>query len=89
MPWLLLKIALAVGAMLLLYWIGANLIRGFGTVRDDEEAGEVHPVDLRFECVVCGTQVTMTAAPDAEPVAPRHCMEEMHLVAPFDDNGAN
>jgi hypothetical protein len=34
---------------------------------------------------VCGTEVRMTMANDEVPDAPRHCMEEMDLVAPIDD----
>ena len=86
MPWLVLKIVIALVAMLLLYWIGAALVRGFGAEPPEEGEDEVHPVDLRFECLVCGAQVTMTAAPGDEPVAPRHCMEEMRLVPPISDD---
>lgn len=86
MVWLAFKILMAIGATLLIYWIGATVIRGFGTARGDDEQGEMHPVDLRFECVVCGARVTMTAAPDDEPVPPRHCMEEMRLVADHSSN---
>jgi hypothetical protein len=39
-------------------------------------------VSLRFECQVCGTTVKMTSAPDEEPTPPRHCLEDMVLVAP-------
>ena len=85
MPWLVLKIVIAAAAMLLLYWIGAALVRGFGQTLPDEGGEEVRPVNLRFECSVCGAQVTMTAAPGDEPVAPRHCMEEMRLVPPIAD----
>ena len=38
-------------------------------------------VDYRYRCTVCGTEVTMTAAPEDEiPNAPRHCREDMNLV---------
>ena len=33
------------------------------------------------DCSVCGTEVTMTSAPEDEiPNAPRHCREDMNLV---------
>lgn len=86
MEWTILKIAIAVVAVVVVYWIGAVIIRGFGvTPGADGEVGAVQPVDLDFECVVCGALVTMTAAPDAEPAPPRHCMEEMRLVPPVSD----
>jgi hypothetical protein len=38
-------------------------------------------VNYRYRCTVCGTEVTMTSAPDGEaPDAPRHCREDMSLV---------
>lgn len=83
MAWLILKILVAVAATLVIYWVGAGIIRSFATSpRPSDEAASLAPVDVRFECSVCGSQVTMTAAPDGEvPAAPRHCMEEMQLVA--------
>jgi len=81
MFWLTLKLILALGAVLTLYWMGSSVVRMFVSVPPPEEQPEVHAVDLRFECIVCGSLVTMTAAPDAEPQAPRHCMEEMRLIA--------
>jgi hypothetical protein len=33
---------------------------------------------------VCGTEVRMTAADTEDPAPPRHCMEDMELVAPID-----
>ncbi|MBI2169859.1 MAG: hypothetical protein HYU28_10250 [Actinobacteria bacterium] len=87
MLWTLLKIGFAVGVTVILYYVGATIVRGFalpprGDGEGDDE-GQVHPVDLRFECVVCGALVTMTASPHDDPAPPRHCMEEMHLVADF------
>ncbi len=44
--------------------------------------GEMRRVNLRFRCIVCGTEVKMVSAPDELPPPPRHCVEEMELVAP-------
>lgn len=44
--------------------------------------GELRKVNLRFRCSVCGTELRMTAAPDEDPEPPRHCLEDMQLVAP-------
>ena len=41
-------------------------------------------VNLRYRCSVCGAEVRMTAAPEQEPEAPRHCMEDMDFVAPVE-----
>ena len=42
--------------------------------------GEMRRVDLRYRCSVCGTEMKVTLAPEAEPDPPRHCMEEMALI---------
>lgn len=44
--------------------------------------GEMRRVNLRYRCPSCGVELRMTAAPDEDPEPPRHCMEEMQLVAP-------
>ena len=41
---------------------------------------DIQPVDLQFRCIVCGAEVTMTAAQGEDPEAPRHCREDMVLV---------
>ena len=37
---------------------------------------------LTYRCSICGTEVRMTAANDEDPEPPRHCQEDMDLVAP-------
>ena len=44
--------------------------------------GELRKVRLLFRCSICGTEVRMTAANDEDPEPPRHCLEDMDLVAP-------
>jgi hypothetical protein len=48
------------------------------------EPGTLRKVKLVYRCQVCGAEVRMTAAPSEEPEPPRHCMEEMELVAPIE-----
>ena len=45
-------------------------------------SGELRKVRLLYRCSVCGTEVRMTAAPDEDPEPPRHCLEDMDIVAP-------
>jgi hypothetical protein len=47
-------------------------------------AGELRKVKIAFRCSLCGTEVRMTVAPDIEPQPPRHCQEDMDLVAPVE-----
>lgn len=44
-------------------------------------AGELRRVNLRYRCSGCGVELRVTVAPDADPAPPRHCMDEMQLVA--------
>jgi DNA-directed RNA polymerase subunit RPC12/RpoP len=45
-------------------------------------AGELRRVRLLYRCSICGTEVRMTAATHEDPDPPRHCQEDMELVAP-------
>jgi hypothetical protein len=47
-------------------------------------AGELRKVRIGYRCSICGAEVRMTVAPDEEPQAPRHCLEDMDLMAPID-----
>ena len=48
------------------------------------EPGTLRKVKLVYRCSICGAEVRMTAAPSEEPEPPRHCLEDMDLVAPID-----
>ena len=43
--------------------------------------GEMRRVNMRYRCPSCGTEIRMTKTDIVDPVAPRHCMDEMDLVA--------
>jgi hypothetical protein len=46
--------------------------------------GELRKVKIMFRCSICGTEVRMTSANDEVPEPPRHCQEDMELVAPIE-----
>jgi hypothetical protein len=76
-----LRIALGVTVALTVYVIGASMLRKFQVAPPEEpDPEDIKPVNLRFRCIVCGAQVTMTAAQGDDPEAPRHCREDMVLV---------
>jgi hypothetical protein len=79
---LYLKVVIALIAALTIYVIAAGIIRSFNAEPPAEpDPGELRPVDYEYRCVVCGAEVTMTAAPgDEVPEPPRHCREDMALV---------
>jgi len=76
--------ALALAAMLAIYLVGAGTLKKFKLAPDSEpDPAQVVPVDARFACIVCGAEVTMTAAQDSDALeAPRHCREDMVRVGP-------
>ena len=47
------------------------------------DPGTLRKVKLTYRCSVCGTEVRMTAATNEDPEPPRHCMDDMELVAPI------
>ena len=73
-------------ALLLFYAIlmaGLWMLKGFAMpVTTPPPEGEMRRVNLRYRCSICGTEIKMTAAPNEDPEAPRHCQEDMELVAP-------
>jgi hypothetical protein len=78
------RVVIAVAAMLAIYLVGAGTLRKFKLAPDAEpDPAQVVPVDARFACIVCGAEVTMTAAQDSDALeAPRHCREDMVRVGP-------
>ncbi len=73
----ILRIVLGVGVALTVYVIGASMLRKFHLAPPAEpDPDDIKPVDLHYRCIVCGAEVTMTAAQD-DPEAPRHCREDM------------
>jgi hypothetical protein len=47
--------------------------------------GELRKVNVRYRCTVCGMEMKTVLAPDEDPDPPRHCLEEMEVVAgPYD-----
>ena len=45
--------------------------------------GEMRKVNMRYRCDVCGVELRLTMAPDEDPPPPRHCLEDMIVVAPI------
>jgi hypothetical protein len=81
---MVLKLVISVLAFLVILRIGIFVLRALGTPVPTPEQGELRRVNLRYRCSVCGAEVKMTKAGEELPEAPRHCMEDMQLVAPVD-----
>ena len=76
------KFLIAVAAAAVILYVGVFVLRAISTPMPEPEPGEMRKVNLRYRCSICGAEVRMTSAPDAMPEPPRHCMDEMQLVAP-------
>lgn len=80
-----LNVLIAVVAGFLIIRIGLAMLRGLARpVPEPPPAGELRKVKITYRCSICGTEVRMTVAPDEDPEPPRHCLEDMDLVAPVD-----
>jgi hypothetical protein len=85
--WLVVRVLIAVLAALGLYLIAAWSIGNFskGEPPPDPSERELEDVDYRYQCIVCGAQLVLFAAPEGEvPAPPRHCREPMLLVTPVE-----
>ena len=76
------KLVIAVGACVLMMRVGLSILRAFAVPIEPPAAGEMRRVNLRYRCSICGTEVRMTQASEELPAPPRHCLEDMDLVAP-------
>jgi len=66
--------------------VGYTALAGLGhPVPEPPPPGELRKVRITYRCSICGTEVRMTAANDEVPDPPRHCQEDMDLVAPLYD----
>jgi len=82
---LVLKIGIAILAGFLIWKVGAMMLGGLvRPVPEPPPPGELRKVRLRYRCSICGTEVRMTSANDEVPDPPRHCQEDMDLVAPIE-----
>jgi len=77
------KVVVALVACYVMFRVGFTVIGSFARpVPPPPPPGELRRVRMQFRCSLCGTEVRMTFANDEIPEPPRHCMEDMELVAP-------
>jgi hypothetical protein len=78
----------AIGAVVLalVVWrIGIGMLRSLTRpLPAPPPPGEMRKVNLRYRCSICGMEIRLTLANDEDPEPPRHCQEDMDLVAPVD-----
>ena len=62
---------------------GTAMLRGLTTpLPEPPPAGEMRKINVKYRCTVCGLEIRLTLAPDEDPPPPRHCLEDMVLIAP-------
>lgn len=73
-----------IGIGVILWKSGIGLLRSFGApMPEPPPPGELRKVNVRYRCSVCGLEIKLTLAPDEDPPPPRHCLEDMEIVAPL------
>ncbi|HWM19257.1 MAG TPA: hypothetical protein VNO51_06195 [Ilumatobacteraceae bacterium] len=67
-----------------LWTVGIRMLRALSQpLPPPPPAGEMRRVNVRYRCGVCGVELRLTMAPDEDPPPPRHCLEDMDVVAPL------
>jgi hypothetical protein len=79
---MVLKLIVGVVVFLVILRLGIFVLRALGTPISEPDQGELRRVNLRYLCTICGAEVKMTKAGEDLPPPPRHCMEDMQLIAP-------
>ena len=78
-------------------WVAVGLVFmrliwkfGFGMLRSmthslppPPPSGEMRKINVRYRCSVCGVELRVVMAPDEDPPPPRHCLEDMDIIAPL------
>jgi len=76
------RIAVAILAVYLIFRVGLAMLKSFARpVPEPPPPGEMRRVKLRYRCALCGMEIRIDRAISEDPEPPRHCMEEMELVA--------
>ncbi len=79
------KLLVGLAVFFVIMRIGMLMLGGLARKHDPPEPGLLRRVNLRYRCSVCLAEVKMVQATEELPPAPRHCQEEMDLVAgPYD-----
>jgi hypothetical protein len=78
-------IVAAVGLAFVTLKFGVGMLRSIGTpLPGPPPEGEMRRVTLRYRCSICGLEIRTVLAAEQDPSAPRHCLEDMDLVAPIE-----
>ncbi len=80
------QVVIAAAAAWLILRTGVLMLGGLARpVPEPLPSGEMRKVKIGYRCDICGAELRMTAAPDEDPEPPRHCQDEMTLMAPVEE----
>jgi len=78
-------VLLGVVIMAFVWRLGIGMLRSMTSpLPEPPLAGEMRRINVRYRCSMCGVELRVVMAPDQDPPPPRHCLEEMDLVAPVE-----
>jgi hypothetical protein len=78
-------VAIGLALVGFIWKVGLGMLRSMtSSLPPPPPAGEMRRINVRYRCSVCGVELRLTMAPDQDPPPPRHCLEDMELVAPVD-----
>ncbi len=81
----LFKVLIAVVIAYAVLRLGLAMLRNLARpLPEPPDPGVLRKVKIEYRCAICGAEVRMTVAPDEDPDPPRHCQDEMDLVAPIE-----
>ena len=75
------------GAVIMAFvWrLGIGMLRSMTSpMPEPPPTGEMRRINVRYRCSMCGVELRVVMAPDQDPPPPRHCLEEMDLIAPVE-----
>ena len=79
------KLLLSLVMFLVVMRVGFAVLRGLARpVPAPPPPGEMRRVNLKYACTVCGMELQIRKAGEELPEPPRHCLEDMELVAPVE-----
>lgn len=83
LPWV--KLIVGLLFIVVVLRLGIWVLRGFAMpMAEPPPEGEMRKINMRYRCSICGAELRMTVAPTEDPDPPRHCQEDMDLVAPIE-----
>ena len=77
-------IACGVAIGVFLWKTGMGMLRSMTRPQPEPPPpGEMRRINVRYRCTVCGLEIRLTLAPDEDPPPPKHCLEDMVIMAPL------